>query len=242
MACRNGEKFIGKQIQSILSQIGDDDELIISDDQSTDNTVTIIESFNDKRIKIYKHEPPKIKAKFGRNFYFATANFENALKHASGDICFLTDHDDIWPEDKVKECISALKKCDFVQTNFSLINENDEITNPKFLNYNPIEHGLLKTLWICKMQGCTMAFKRCVLDKALPFPRKLMLHDAWLGLIAKKYFKVGYIDKPLLMYRRTGNNVSTSGGKSNNPTWFRFYYRIKLLMQLFIRFYKRGRK
>ena len=235
MACRNGEKFIGKQIQSILSQIGDEDELIISDDHSTDNTVKIVESFNDKRIKLYKHEPPKIKVKIGKNFYYATANFENALKNASGDIIFLADHDDIWPEDKVKECLSALKKCDFVQTNFSLINENDEVTNPKFLNYNPIEHGLLKSLWISKMQGCTMAFNCKVLDKALPFPKKLMLHDAWLGLIAKKYFSTAFIDKPLLMYRRAGSNVSTSGGESNNPYLFRIYYRIKLLLQISFR-------
>lgn len=235
MACRNGEKFIGKQIQSILSQISDEDELIISDDQSTDNTVTIIESFKDERIKLFKHEPPKIKAKFGQNFYFATANFENALKHASGDVIFLSDHDDIWVSGKVYECLKVLDNCDFLQTNFSLINENDEITNPKFLNYNPIKHGLLKTLWISKMQGCTMAFNRKVLDKALPFPKKLMLHDAWFGLIAKKHFSTIFIDKSLLMYRRTGSNVSTSGAESNNPYWFRIYYRIKLLLQILFR-------
>ncbi len=235
MACRNGEKFIEKQILSILSQLGDSDELIISDDQSTDNTIPIIESIKDNRIKIYKHELPKIKAKFCRNFYFVTSNFENALKQASGDIIFLSDHDDIWPKDKVEECLKALKKSDFVQTNFSIINENDEITNPKFLNYNPIEHNLLKTLWISKMQGCTMAFNRKVLDKALPFPNNLMLHDAWLGLIAKKYFSITFIDKPLLMYRRTGSNVSTSGGESKNPLWFRLFYRLKILLEILFR-------
>ncbi|MBQ9206486.1 MAG: glycosyltransferase [Treponema sp.] len=235
MACRNGEKFIAKQIQSILSQLGENDELIISDDQSTDNTVAIIESFKDERIKLFKHEPPSIKAKLGRSFYFATANFENALKHASGDIIFLSDHDDIWTDGKVKECLKALDACDFVQTNFSLINDKDEITNTKFLDFNPIGSGLVKTLWICKMQGCTMAFNRKVLEKALPFPKHLMLHDAWLGLIAKKYFKVGYIDKPLLLYRRTGTNVSTSSGESKNPLWFRIYFRLKIFFQLLFR-------
>lgn len=235
MACRNGEKFIGKQIQSILSQLDKADELVISDDNSTDNTVSIIESFKDERIKLFKHETPIIKQKLGRSFYYATANFENALKQASGDFIFLSDHDDIWTEDKVKDCLNELQKADFVQTNFSLINENDEITNQKFLTFNPIEHGLLKTLWISKMQGCTMAFRREVLEKALPFPKKLMLHDAWLGLIAKKHFSTAFIDKPLLMYRRTGSNVSSSGGESNNPYWFRIHYRIKLLLQIFFR-------
>lgn len=235
MACRNGEKFISKQIQSILSQLGENDELIISDDQSTDKTVSIIKSFKDDRIKLFKHETVQIKNKLGKGFYYATRNFENALNHASGDIIFLSDHDDIWMADKVTVCLKGLEDSDFVQTNFSLINEKDEITNPEFLYSNPIGSGLLRTLWICKMQGCTMAFKRNVLDKALPFPKHLMLHDAWIGLIAKKYFKVGYINKPLLMYRRTGNNISSSGGESNNPFWFRIYYRLKIFFQLLFR-------
>ena len=59
MATYNGEKYIKEQLESILSQIGEHDEVIISDDSSTDNTVEIINSFNDCRIKIYKNTKEK---------------------------------------------------------------------------------------------------------------------------------------------------------------------------------------
>lgn len=232
MASRNGEKFIKQQIESILSQLDKNDELIISDDNSSDNTISIIETIGDSRIKLVKHEPAKKKHKYGVGFYYATANFENALKFAKGDIVFLSDHDDIWEDNKVRICSDELKKYDFVMSNFSLIDENGVETNPKYLNFNPIAGGLIKTAYISKMQGCTMAFKRCVLEKSMPFPKNLMLHDAWIGLIAKKHFSVKYIDLSLIKYRRTGTNVSTSAGKSNNPIWFRLYYRLKILIQL----------
>ena len=53
MSTYNGEQFIFKQLDSILSQIGLNDEVIISDDGSKDNTINIIKSFNDKRIKLF---------------------------------------------------------------------------------------------------------------------------------------------------------------------------------------------
>ena len=72
MATYNGEKYIREQMNSILEQLGEDDELIISDDLSSDKTVEIIKSYKDKRIKLYIHED---------NHGFVR-NFENALVHA----------------------------------------------------------------------------------------------------------------------------------------------------------------
>lgn len=77
MATYNGAKFIGPQIKSILAQLGNDDELIISDDSSTDLTLEIIKAFDDSRIKIYIGQ-----------YHNPTLNFENALRKARGEYIF----------------------------------------------------------------------------------------------------------------------------------------------------------
>ena len=58
MATYNGERFIKEQIDSILPQLSQDDELIISDDGSTDRTLEIIASYKDERIKVFHHLNP----------------------------------------------------------------------------------------------------------------------------------------------------------------------------------------
>ncbi|MDE5758415.1 MAG: glycosyltransferase, partial [Allobaculum sp.] len=86
IATYNGERYIETQIRSILDQLNEDDEIIISDDSSTDRTLDIIRSLNDSRIKLFA----------GNKFHSRTFNFENALKQATGDFIFLSDQDDIW--------------------------------------------------------------------------------------------------------------------------------------------------
>ena len=89
MATYNGEKYIAAQIISILAQIGPDDELIISDDGSTDKTVEIIKTFRDPRIKLYQDHV----------FRDPIKNFQHALTKSSGRYIFLADQDDVWMEE-----------------------------------------------------------------------------------------------------------------------------------------------
>ena len=92
MATHNGERYLHEQLASILSQLGEGDEVIISDDSSTDGTVDIIRGFGDSA------DPPSA----GQHLLQPHANLENALKHASGDIIALSDQDDVWLENKVE--------------------------------------------------------------------------------------------------------------------------------------------
>ena len=78
VATYNGENYVRQQIESILCQLKADDEIIISDDMSTDSTLEIVKSFNDSRIKIYLHEKE----------HGFVKNFENALSYAKGDYIF----------------------------------------------------------------------------------------------------------------------------------------------------------
>ena len=105
IATYNGEKYIRQQLNSVLIQLGENDEVIISDDSSSDATVEIVRSFNDSRIKLL----------VDNKFSSPVRNFENALKYATGDYIFLCDQDDIWLPDKVKSMLPYLKKqCDLV--------------------------------------------------------------------------------------------------------------------------------
>ena len=94
MATYNGERFIVGQIRSILSQLNADDELIISDDGSTDDTTILIEGIGDKRITL-----------LNGGFHSPIKNFENAIKHAKGDVVYLSDQDDLWLPGRVEAAL-----------------------------------------------------------------------------------------------------------------------------------------
>src|SRR6478736_1009903 len=114
MAVYNGEKYIKDQLNSILSQIDDSTEVIISDNGSIDNTLEIIKEFKDPRIKLYQNEEYK-----GSAF-----NFEFGLKKASGNIIFLSDQDDVWLENKVTVVKEYLKRYDLIITDCKIVDEN----------------------------------------------------------------------------------------------------------------------
>ena len=227
MATYNGEKFIKEQLQSILKQIGTDDEIIISDDGSKDDTLEIIKEIRDDRIKIY----------INNGMHGFTRNFENALNNANGDIIFLADQDDIWLDNKVEKMLQILSKCDMAISDCITINENhDVIQESRFKAFN-IKSGFINHLIKSRYLGCCLAFNKKVLKASLPFPIRddLVEHDIWLVAVAYKYFKVELINEPLIYYRRHGKNVSDGGfdkGYSLTNKIYRRIYRLKELYRI----------
>ena len=107
IATYNGVNYIREQLVSILCQLSSHDEIIISDDGSTDNTIDVLESIRDLRIKII----------YNKGRHGVVPNFENALRNSTGDFIFFADQDDIWDEHKVARCMTALKDADLVVHN-----------------------------------------------------------------------------------------------------------------------------
>lgn len=205
MASYNGAAFIERQILSILSQLDEDDELIISDDSSTDATVSIIKDLNDPRIKLY----------IGC-FHSPTYNFENALLKAKGDYIFLSDQDDQWLPNKVEVCMGYLKKYDCIVSDCYVVNRDMQIMSNSFYIHNRTRFGKNYNLLVSNgYLGCCMAFNKRVLEKSLPFPLNLPLHDLWIGNIAAYGFKLKYIPEKLIYYCRHGDNASPAGETSN---------------------------
>lgn len=113
MATYNGAKYIREQVDSILNQefrVNKDVELelIVSDDGSTDDTLKILESYHDPRIRIFHHRNGK-KYKYLNATRACKCNFENAMGKAKGDYIFLTDQDDLWYAWKVDRQLTDLR-------------------------------------------------------------------------------------------------------------------------------------
>ena len=227
IATYNGEKYIKQQLDSILCQLKDDDEIIISDDNSTDGTLLIVESFKDSRIKIYP----------GNEFHSPIFNFENALKKAKGNYIFLCDQDDVWLSNKVSLMMDYLCNYDLVVSDCKIVDADLNIINESFFHTFSSGKGFCKNLIKNTYLGCCMAFKSEVLNYVLPFPKRIAMHDIWIGLSVELFGSVYFLDQPLIFYRRHGKNASFGGGKSHFSISYRIRYRIILLYLLLRRKY-----
>lgn len=194
IATYNGEKYIDEQLNSILMQIRDDDEVIISDDGSNDGTIDKINAYHDKRITLLKNDT---------NRHGAIGNFENALNNATGDIIFLADQDDVWLPDKYERMVQALRSCDLVHCNSVVTDENLQPIYSSFYERYHNGKGILKNIYCSTYFGSHMAFRRWILTEALPFPHTDEIgHDLWLGLVAESIGKVTFLQDKLMLYRR----------------------------------------
>lgn len=222
MATYNGSAYLKSQLLSIVSQLTDDDELIISDDSSTDNTLSIISDINFKNIIVLADNA----------FRSPVRNFENALQHVTGDIVFLSDQDDIWKENKVSIMIQCLERCDLVVSDAEIIDGDGRVIAPSFYEIRGSGPGLIKNIYKNSYLGCCMAFNRKILEKALPFPENIPMHDIWIGVIAELYGVTCFSKEKLISYRRHASNASTTGSKSSSNIITLINYRTNLVFSL----------
>lgn len=221
MASFNGEKYIKEQINSILIQLGDEDELIISDDGSTDKTLEIIRGYDDNRLKLF----------YNNHTHGYAHNFENALKQSKGDYIFFSDQDDIWLPHKVEKMLPYLKEDNFVISDAFITNDKLEIKD-KISSWRKYKKGYVRNLYKGIYAGCTCAFTKKIKDFSLPFPlTNYIQHDNWIGLLCELKFNVVYIEEPLILYRRHNNNTSDASSKSTKSLHFMIKYRIVLLSE-----------
>jgi glycosyltransferase involved in cell wall biosynthesis len=224
MATYNGEKYIKDQLETILSQLGEQDELIISDDSSTDSTLDIITAFQDPRIRIIKNQL----------FKSPIYNFENALKHATGDFLFLSDQDDIWLPSKLETMKKYLSMYDLVVCDCSYVDDDMSLILESYFEWRNAGPGLLKNLYKNRYLGCCMAFNRKVLNLSLPFPKDIPMHDIWIGIVGDMYCTSFFLKEKLMLYRRHSNNVTVFSDRFTSPFSYleQFKFRFKIVKNL----------
>lgn len=202
MAAYNGEKYIKEQIDSIIEQLNEEDEFIVSLDPSSDDSERIILEY--PKIKLV-HGPGKGVIK----------NFENGLKYVQNEFVFLTDQDDIWLEDKVKLVLEQFEKDTMVVVHDAIfIDENKNKIQDSYFAGRDFNTSFLKHILKNPYMGCCMCLRKEVIDKAIPFPNKIPMHDQYLGLVAELLGKTKFYEKPLLLYRRHGQNTSNTSHSS----------------------------
>jgi len=220
LATFNGARFIVEQIGSILPQLSEGDELIVSDDGSKDETLSLIAGINDPRVRIIRNE-----GKHGIIW-----NFENALKAAQGDYIYLSDQDDIWEPNKIEECQKELEKgADLILHDCSLVDSSNNILKGSLFEVLHSAHGFWHNVYKSSFHGCCMAFRRKHLLRVLPFPKHIGMHDYWIGLRAARKGRVSLIYKPLIRYRIHNSNASNASGKSPFSSWQKIKFRFWIL-------------
>jgi glycosyltransferase involved in cell wall biosynthesis len=202
LATYNGEKYLLDQLNSIIKQMSEIDELIISDDSSTDDTINIIKSINDKRLIFLENQ------KFKNPIF----NFENAILLAKGDVIVLSDQDDIWMDCKLEvvreSFMKSRNKIYTIVMDSIAVDENLNILHKSIFKLINSGKGIIKNYYKNTYLGCSMAFSKELCQYILPFPKKISMHDIWIGLICEMYGEVTFVNKPTLLFRRHGNNAT----------------------------------
>ncbi|MFC4800149.1 glycosyltransferase family 2 protein [Neobacillus sp. GCM10023253] len=203
IATYNGENFIRRQLDSIIKQLNQEDEVIIVDDGSKDQTVQVIKNTFDKRIQVHVND---------KNLG-VIKSFEKAISLATGDILFLCDQDDVWEDDKVETVLAAFEyqKADLAIHDAYVVDGDLNIINPSWneYNHNNINQGIFGNILKNAYTGAFMAFRREIVPDILPFPSAIEMHDQWIALVCMmKKKKIVFIQKPLMKYVRHGGNVT----------------------------------
>lgn len=219
VATFNGEKYLQEQLNSFINQTVLPDEIIISDDGSTDSTMLLLKEFK-------KSCSCSICIVENICNHGVTGNFENAAKLATGDIVFFSDQDDVWYPNKIEEtikvfdkypdCVGVVSDADCVDVNLKKLDVTfNDGAWPQFkqLSYNEdncfllFHEVMLETVIKGNiLGGCCLALRNSYLRMMFPFCPSIY-HDDWLCFCMFVLGDVVALNKSLFAYRIHGNNT-----------------------------------
>jgi glycosyltransferase involved in cell wall biosynthesis len=222
LAACNGSLYLREQVESILPQLHEGDQLILSVDPSTDGTCDLACGLAaaDSRIVVLQGPGQGV-----------PRNFEQAIAASEGAYVFLSDQDDVWCPHKVAAVRDAFAASGaaLVLHDAQVVDQDLEVVAPSFFAQRGSRPGYWRNILKNSYIGCCMAFRRELTQVALPFPERIPMHDQWLGLVGEKNGGVFFLDEPLIAYRRhTANATATThAGLAQMLAW-----RIRLVREL----------
>ena len=200
MAVYNGGKYLKQQIDSILPQLRDGDEIVISYDASADDTLEIICA--------YEQKDPRVKVIIDPGCG-VTDNFNNAISNCSGDYIFLSDQDDVWFEGKTERLLRCFREesPDLIIHNGVDTDEKLEPVSGAYFDIYRIGNGKLKNIIKSRYSGCCMAFTKGIKEAILPIPVQAG-YDRWIATVSEYLGKISYVDDVLILHRLHESNVT----------------------------------
>jgi glycosyltransferase involved in cell wall biosynthesis len=225
LCTHNGAEYVDRQIASILDQSRPVDEIVLSDDASTDDTVAIVR----RAVTEYSaHSGVAIELRVLANpvALGVVANFEQAVLATTGSLIALCDQDDVWHRDKIETALRLFDEQPAVELVFSDARLVDGAGAP-------LTHSLFQALSMTRgerrlllggaafeallgrnlVTGATVVFRRSLLDRAAPFAPD-WVHDEWLAALAAAAGGVRMLDAALIDYRQHGGNQIGAGRPS----------------------------
>lgn len=208
----NSAKFLPETIESVLSQSYRNWEMLIVDDGSTDNTLSIARnfSFQDKRMRIFP---------LGFNYGGPAVPRNYGMKRAQGDYIAFLDSDDLWLPEKLQKQICFLESnrdIFWLYSKFIIKSDDNQgivastksksgyIFNDLLLHFNIIP--ILTVVMRNRKENNTYFFDE---DKRL-----VAVEDYGMWLLLAKDEKISFIDEPLAIYRAHSRGIS-AGAHSN---------------------------
>lgn len=233
MATYNGGKYLREQMDSILNQdlsaYPDAElEVVVSDDGSTDDTITILESYKDERIKVYQHKCHRQHC-YNKAAYACTENFGYAMEKATGDFIFLSDQDDIWYPWKVARQLSVLLNNGggISACAFDCGPALDKVFSKE--TYEPLRGFRLRPRY--RFYGFSICVTRAEMKYIMPMPN-IPYHDnfiTYVEIFRRRLLEENIIRDSCAFHRYTGqHNVSSM--KNDTPFFLRNYHRMKLIL------------
>lgn len=216
MATYNGERYIRKQLDSILQQTVPFRELIISDDASTDITWGIICEYvrNDKRIKLFRNS-------CNNGF---KSNFEIAIKHCSCDMVALADQDDIWMPFHLEFLSESIGSNDLICGDCNLTDKYGSLTHRRLWHTCSFKKDVVVNDSVFRFvmyyqnpfRGASMMAKRDFLFSVIPIPDSVKYHDVWFVINACLHNSFIFINDAVTCYRMHSDNASGIHGSRSS--------------------------
>jgi rhamnosyltransferase len=222
MPVHNGQRFLARQLESILAQSYERWRLIAFDDGSTDESWGILESFarSDARIATIRG---------GRTIGIVLAIRELARAVPKQTLyAAFSDQDDVWYRDKLSIVMRKMASVDdharpiLVHADSSVTDEGLAMIKTRFVSGYARVPGLFASLLYCSVQGASSLINRPMIDIVAQMPSDILWYDRYMHLAAEFLGERYFIDRPLMLYRQHSHNALGASGESRKVFIFRY--------------------